>query len=246
MFEDLQTAMTQAERMGRLGRTLDQLVAAALRVLPKQKRTLVATAQKRAQVQLRRSIRRGGEVSGSEEEDGEAAVGPLPSLHDLPTEVVESIFEHLGPVELARCACVSRCWRDLSRGADGAWCALLDLTFPGRPHQAASQPAGPAGRAYRQFRLPAAGRPRALLRWSGRVLAAGGPAWLSSDALRRMAPAALAGLRFPREDQVVRWACHEPLARSSSSGSSSYDDSSSDDEAVTVGASRLRLWAVPR
>ncbi|GIL47129.1 hypothetical protein Vafri_4028 [Volvox africanus] len=112
MFEDLQTALHQAERMGRLDRTLDQLIAAAVRVLPKQKRTLVVTAQKRAAVQMRRSARRGDGMEGNSEtgpdDDG---THNLAALDDLPVEVVEAIFGHLGPVELARCTCVSRCHR---------------------------------------------------------------------------------------------------------------------------------------
>ncbi len=38
MLEDLMVALAQAERMGRLGPTVEGLVTAALRVLPKQKR----------------------------------------------------------------------------------------------------------------------------------------------------------------------------------------------------------------
>ncbi|GIL47128.1 hypothetical protein Vafri_4028 [Volvox africanus] len=244
MFEDLQTALHQAERMGRLDRTLDQLIAAAVRVLPKQKRTLVVTAQKRAAVQMRRSARRGDGMEGNSEtgpdDDG---THNLAALDDLPVEVVEAIFGHLGPVELARCTCVSRSWRDSSRGADIVWHALYGLTFPDTASTAQHNLPTTNASAYRAFQQAAAGRPRGLKRWSGRVLGLSGPAWLSSSALRFMAPSRVAALKFPRVDQVVRWACGQPTGRFSNSSSVESSSGESDNAAAGT-ASRMRLWAL--
>ncbi|GLI58766.1 hypothetical protein VaNZ11_000519, partial [Volvox africanus] len=241
MFEDLKSALHQAERMGRLDRTLDQLIAAAVRVLPKQKRTLVMSAQKRAVVQMRRSARRGDGMEGNSEtgpdDDGTCNRA---ALDDLPVEVVEAIFGHLGPVELARCTCVSRSWRDLSRGADTVWHALYELTFQGTASIVQHSLPTTNASAYRAFQQAAAGRPRGLKRWSGRVLGLSGPAWLSSSALRCMPPSRVAALKFPRVDKVVRWACGQSTGRFSSVESSSGE--SDNDAAGTT--SRMRLWAL--
>ncbi|GLC45100.1 hypothetical protein PLESTB_001468200 [Pleodorina starrii] len=250
MFSDLQTALHQAERMGRLDRTLDQLIAAAARVLPKQKRNLVIAAQKRAAVQMRRAARRGDTSGGdSSGDEGEEACARDAALDDLPLEVLDAIFAHLGPVELARCGCVSRSWRDLSRGADSVWRALYDLTFQRTASAAAqrnppSAPRDTATCAYYDFQRAAAARPRALLRWSGRVMGPSGPVWLSSSALRRMAPCRVAAMKFPRVDQVVSWACGRSIG--SCSGDSSQGCSSESSEDSDEGAaSRMRLWVLP-
>ncbi|PNH08927.1 hypothetical protein TSOC_004519 [Tetrabaena socialis] len=255
MFDDLQTAVSQAERMGRLGPLLDQLIAAASRVLPKQKRHTVAASVKRAALQMRRSLRKGGDrgeecVDSDGSEDG-ADQAPKPSsLHDLPAEVVEAIFAHLGPVELARCECVCRCWRELSRGAEEVWRQLDELTFrrgPTRRRRALPNPQpqqAAAPTACQRFREAAAARPRALLRWSGRALAAAGPAWLSSDELRRAAPARMAAYCFPSEHQIVRWACRRSVDDSDKTTSS--EGSSSGKEEASASTLARRLWALPK
>eukprot|EP00198_Chlamydomonas_reinhardtii_P007624 XP_001696961.1 F-box protein [Chlamydomonas reinhardtii] len=161
-------------RMGRLDGTLDGLVTAALRVLPKQKRNAVATAHRRAAVQQRREARRRRSPDGtpraesdddsSEGGDGSEGCGVrLPSLHDLPLEVIETVFEHLGPVELGRCACVSRSWREVavSSHMDMVWTQLFHLTFPRSALVAAAGPGGagaPLATAYTLFCRAALGK----------------------------------------------------------------------------------------
>ncbi|KAG2499101.1 hypothetical protein HYH03_003284 [Edaphochlamys debaryana] len=236
MYEDLLLALAQAVRMGRLGASLDRLVAAAQKVLPKQKRSALATAAKKAAVQQRRSAGRRGSDSGSEGEEAEA----LPSLRDLPTDVLLCVFSQLGPMELGRCACTCRSWRDLAGGANEVWRELFARTWPGR-----TAPVGttdPGAGAYAQFRAAAAGRRRPLLRWAGRVLGPAGPVWLGATELRRMTPAQLAATRGIKKEQVVRWACRQAYSSSSvSEGSGSESDTSSEEGVGAVGLSRM--WA---
>lgn len=116
-------------------------------------RNAVATAHRRAAVQQRREARRRRSPDGtpraesdddsSEGGDGSEGCGVrLPSLHDLPLEVIETVFEHLGPVELGRCACVSRWgpawlhrfWSGELRGTRGGggrpgWRALISVSY---------------------------------------------------------------------------------------------------------------------
>ncbi|KXZ47487.1 hypothetical protein GPECTOR_35g925 [Gonium pectorale] len=92
-FEDLQLALQQAER------------------------SAIAAEHKRIAVRIARCGHRGPAGGGpcvtDDDESGDELGGPLlPSLADLPAEVVESIFEHLDPIQLGRCACVnSPLWR---------------------------------------------------------------------------------------------------------------------------------------
>lgn len=254
MYQDLGMALIQAERMGRMGRSLDALLAVALKALPKQKRNAIQTAHKQAAVRQRRTARKGEAAAGCREPDDDGGDGledgpdPMPSLHDLPLEVVERIFECMGPVELGRCACVCRCWRDLSRGAEHTWQRLLSVTFAGHRQQpkraaaagVASQGGATAKSAVQRFGEAVQARPQALLRWSGRALEAGKPVWLSGGPLsgghggpRRSC------VRYPTAEQVVLWALRRPLGDTSSSSGSGEESDGSPGDALRVG----RLWA---
>ncbi|KAG2453675.1 hypothetical protein HYH02_001888 [Chlamydomonas schloesseri] len=267
MLEDLMVALAQAERMGRLGTTVEGLVSAALRVLPKQKRIAVAMAHRRAVVLQRRQARRqggadggqggNGDSSADDSDEGENYSTRMPSLHDLPLEVIEAVFQQLGPVELARCACVSRSWREVvvSPHMDGVWRQLFHLTFPRSSLGAAATPASGSGAlpapAYMGFRAAALGKPRRLSRWSGRVLRDGTLSWMCTDALRRLPASALRALKFPTEGQVVQWACGRRRLVASSSSSEASDANASEssdsdgDKGTAEQLTRMKLWAAP-
>mmetsp|Transcript_17259 Transcript_17259/g.45198 ORF Transcript_17259/g.45198 Transcript_17259/m.45198 type:complete len:385 (+) Transcript_17259:74-1228(+) len=153
-----------------------QVVKAAEKVLPQQKRSKIQAEFKRKMQSLARADRKNKE--GSDAEDEAASDVPIPD------SVMHIIFARLDPVSLACASCVCRSWHHLGNAPD-----LWDFWEQSSlfPRSAARTPEGQSKASAATFGRLLAEHPQAVLPFkTGRIMHGGKPGWLHPDATCHM------------------------------------------------------------
>ena len=122
---------------------LQSLMTAVERTLPQAKRGALLRKHRQTLVLARRAGERYPAAAGvaADDSDNEEETA---GFAQLPRECVDVILQHLGPVDLARAACVSRALRQAAAN-DALWRPLFALTF-GKAAAAAAATSAPPGK----------------------------------------------------------------------------------------------------
>ncbi|KAF5838529.1 hypothetical protein DUNSADRAFT_2727, partial [Dunaliella salina] len=114
MAADVLSAVELCDRRPQCLEATQQVVKAAEKVLPQQKRSKMQAEFKRKMQSLARADRKSRGMSAESSDSEEGPVSDVP----IPDSVMHIIFARLDPVSLARASCVCRCVLDVGQGLD--------------------------------------------------------------------------------------------------------------------------------
>ena len=267
-------ALLAAKLVSGLDREMDaraarRVHAAALAVLPAQKRAAFESAYKTASVERARKLKLGRRASSSSSSSSDDAhlnsardpsdPPPPADVADLPADVLNLAIGRLAPRDLARASCVSRDWRARVEEADAAWRAHARRAFGEKRWLSLRRRADDERWGWRYVFARAVARwpelapgeetSRAWCRACRELVWAhpesdGGwtcPSGMSGHALETSASPARGVRRLLRSQ-----AAEDGSSSGSSSSSSSSESSDEDDGGGGTLARRFRLWNIPR
>ncbi|KAF5829300.1 hypothetical protein DUNSADRAFT_16281 [Dunaliella salina] len=179
MAADALRAVEVCDRRPQCIEATQQVVKAAEKVLPQQKRSEIQAEFERKMQSLARADCKGKGMS-AENSNSEEAASDVP----IPDSVMHIILARLDPVSLARASCVCRSWHVLGSAPDLWYFWEHTSLFP---HTAARTPEGQSKASAASFGRLLAEYPQAILPFkTGRIMKFSKPGWLHPDATCHM------------------------------------------------------------